>query len=57
MTAANVAAADLAEDIGGAFLGGPGAPEAHRRAMALVRVVQRELAGAMRDVADLPTGT
>lgn len=57
MTAANVAAADLAADLDGAFLGGPGAPETHRRATALVRIVQRELAGAIRDLTDLPTGT
>jgi len=57
MTAANAAAAILAEDMDGAFLGGPGAPEMQRRANALMRCVQRELAGALRDLTELPTGT
>lgn len=50
---ANVAAANLAAELDGSFAAGPGAPDAHRRAVALLRCVQQDVAGALADVAGL----
>ena len=57
MVAANVAVAELADDLEDARLGGPGAEDAHRRARGLVRVEQRELAAAMREIVEPPGET